>query len=46
LTVFDKPLWKLAIDENARVEPVAVAPRAKPQLLILEPSQVLYVRFK
>jgi hypothetical protein len=46
LAVFDKPLWTLAIEEEAKVLPVAVAPRAKPQLLILEPTQVLYVRFK
>jgi hypothetical protein len=46
LTVFDKPLWTLAIDEDAKVEPLPVAPRAKPQLLILESAQVLYVRFK
>jgi hypothetical protein len=46
LTVFDRALWKLDIDEDATVEAVPVPPRAQPELLVIESQQVLYVRFK
>ena len=45
-TLFDKPLWETAIHEDASVE--LVPPRAgqsKPSVLVIEPAQVLLVRF-
>ncbi len=45
-TLFDKPLWETAIHEDAAVE--LVPPRAgqsKPSVLVIEPAQVLLVRF-
>lgn len=45
-TLFDKPLWETAIHEDAAVE--LVPPRTgetKPSVLVIEPAQVLLVRF-
>ena len=45
-TLFDKPLWETSIQEDAEVE--LVPPRAgetKPSVLVIDPAQVLLVRF-
>ena len=45
-SLFDKPLWETAIHEDAAVE--VVPPRSgetKPSVLVIEPTQVLFVRF-
>jgi len=45
-TLFDKPLWETAIHEDASVDLVAPRPGdSKPSVLVIEPAQVLFVRF-
>ncbi|MBM3991482.1 MAG: VCBS repeat-containing protein [Planctomycetes bacterium] len=45
-TLFDRPLWEIGIHEDATVEVVpARAGEAKPSVLVIEPTQVLFVRF-
>jgi hypothetical protein len=43
--VIEKPLWKLAVDARADVEYVSAVAGGKPRVLVIEPAQVLYVRF-
>lgn len=44
-SVVEKPLWKLAVDARADVEYVSGLAGGKPRVLVIEPAQVLYVRF-
>jgi hypothetical protein len=45
-SVVDQPLWQLDVDEDANVSRVDVKPNERPQLLVIEPTQVLHVRFR
>lgn len=46
-SVFEKPLWETAVHEDAAVELVpARAGLPRPALLVTEPNQVLFVRFR
>ena len=45
-TLMERPLWELAVSERADVEIVPAAAGAKPELLVIEPAQVLHVRFR
>ena len=44
LSIPRRPLWELSIDETARLR-VCPRPQGAPDLVIAEPTQVLYVRF-
>ncbi len=45
-SVLDRPLWKLALHPKADVRMLPANRTSKPRLLVLEPSQVLYVSFR
>lgn len=45
LSVIEKPLWTLSIDPKADVQLVNASGAGKPRLLVIEPAQVLHVRF-
>jgi hypothetical protein len=46
LSVIERPLWELKLDEDARVRVQAVPGRALPDVLVIERSQVQHVRFR
>ncbi len=46
-TLPEKPLWELGVTADARVQLTAPGPKSeRPGLFVLEPSQVLWVRFE
>ena len=45
LDVVRKPVWQRAVHEETRVIPLSRGERA-PELLLVEPSQVVHVRFR
>jgi hypothetical protein len=45
-TLFTKPLWELSISQEADIEIVPPKAGGKPELLVIESRQVLYVRFR
>lgn len=45
-SVLPQPLWELDIDEDASVRALEVGAKERPELVIVEPKQVLHVRFK
>ena len=44
--MIERPLWELALDEDASVRIQAVPGRALPDVLVIERSQVQHVRFQ
>ena len=46
LAVVERPLWELAVRDHARVLRQAMPGRALPDLVVVERSQVLHVRFR
>ena len=46
LTVFDRPIWTLGVDREAQLVTVPVEGRRLPDLLVVEPAQVLHVRMR
>jgi hypothetical protein len=49
--LIERPIWELAVSKSAQVELVAPRPSktaraSKPELLVIEPHQVLSVRFR
>lgn len=46
-TIFDRPLWELAIHEESDIELVApIKGEQRPSVLVVEPTQVLLVRIR
>jgi hypothetical protein len=46
LAVVERPLWELAVRDHARVLRQTMPGRALPDLVVVERSQVLHVRFR
>jgi VCBS repeat protein len=44
-SLLEKPLWELNVSAEARLELAAPRPGERPSLFVLEPAQVLWVRF-